>query len=471
MKVTAKYRMRSVFHTLVLLVTGALVATGQSWNSLGGGVDGPVHCFAVFKNELYAGGTFGFAGVVPAANIARWNGESWAPVGSGTNGTVRALFVQGDQLYVGGDFTVCGDKACTHVARWDGTAWNPAGTGLNGPVYAMAEYQRVMYIGGAFTKIGPSTANQIAAWNGTGWQDVTGGLNDTVFALAVTPFNDLFADLYAGGAFASPGPLRIAWLHPAYQAWRVPEWGGFNAPVFAVTYYTGGIVAGGAFTSNSSGSAVNHLAWKGNQFYGGVDGEVHALLSNGSDLYVGGSFHSVGRAPGIPSPGIAKWNGGNWESLGSGANGRVRAIALYQNGLCIGGDFDSADGRRANHLACWGGTVGIEGESRAGQVAVTNVENYPNPFNATTIIEYTVGGTEEARGGDAGTGDLGLGAREVALVVYDVLGREVVTLVHEWKPPGIYQVTFNRSGLASGLYFCRLTVGKNIRVRSMVLIR
>jgi hypothetical protein len=66
---------------------------------------------------------------------------------------------------------------------------------------------------------------------------------------------------------------------------------------------------------------------------------------------------------------------------------------------------------------------------------------------------------------------LGLGAREVALVVYDVLGREVVTLVHDERPPGIYQVTFNRSGLASGLYLCRLTVGKETRVRCMVLVR
>jgi len=448
MKITVGHYMRGVFHTMVLLITGPLVATGQSWNGAGDGVDGPVHCFAVYKNELYVGGKFEAAGSFPATNIARWNGQAWLPVGSGTNATVRALFVQGDQLFVGGDFTSCGDTACAYVAKWDGVAWTPVGSGLNGPVYAIAEYQHTLYIGGVFTKVGSSTANRIAAWNGTGWQDVTGGLGDTVFALAVTPSSSLFADLYAGGTFALPGPLRIAWLHPAYRAWQLPEWGGFNAPVFAIAFHIGGIVAGGAFTSNSSGSTVNHLALKGNEFYGGVDGEVHALFSNEIDLYAGGSFSSAGRAPGIPSPNIAKWNGSNWESLGSGTNGRVRAIALYQNGLYIGGDFDSAGGRRANHLACWRGTAGIEGESRVGRGAVTNVENYPNPFNATTLVQYSVGNT---RAGDAGA--------YVSLAVYDMLGREIATLVNEWKPPGTYQAIFDGGGLASGLYLCRLTVG------------
>jgi hypothetical protein len=484
MNVLLKTSVKNGLRILILLLGAASIATGQSWNSVEGGVDGPVYCFAVYKDELYAGGEFGSAGSLPAENIVRWNGEVWSPVGSGTNGTVRTLFVHDNQLYAGGDFTQCGDAACAYIARWDGMDWSPAGNGLNGPVYAMAEYQRVMYVGGAFTKVGTSTASRIAAWNGTGWQDVTGGLTDTVFALAVTPFNELFADLYAGGAFAQPGPSRVAWLHPAYQAWRAPEWGGFNAQVFSVTYYSGGIVAGGAFTSNTSGSAVNHLALKGNEFYGGVDGDVHALFSIGSDLYVGGSFEGVSKFPQLRSPNIAKWNGNSWEALGSGTTGKVRCIAFYQSALYAGGDFDSAGGKSANHLARWGGTTGLEVERRISEGAATKLENYPNPFNPLTIIKYTVG-----RAGEAAVGGWELGARNVELKVYDVLGREVAMLVNEGKAPGTYEVKFSvesgsppnrwRAGasggdgsrLATGVYLCRLTVGNETRVHRMIFVR
>jgi hypothetical protein len=281
-----------------------------------------------------------------------------------------------------------------------------------------------------------------------------------VFAFTVTPHVDLFADLFAGGAFAPPDPPRIGWLHPAYQAWRVPEWPAFNGTVFALTYHPGGVVAGGAFTANTSGSAANYLAQRGNEFYGGTDGQVYALLSSGSDLYVGGSFHGVGRAPQLRSPGIAKWNGSTWEALGSGTTGTVRAIAFYQGTLHIGGDFDSAGGVRVNHLARWGGTTNIDAVRVPGQNTVTSLENYPNPFNATTVIKYSIG----CIGAD------GVGT-DVRLVVHDMLGREIVTLVSERKPPGIYQATFDGSGIPSGAYLCRLISGRDTRVRHVVLLR
>jgi hypothetical protein len=69
-------------------------------------------------------------------------------------------------------------------------------------------------------------------------------------------------------------------------------------------------------------------------------------------------------------------------------------------------------------------------------------QNYPNPFNASTKIGFEFG-------------DVGF----VSLKVFDVLGREVATLVNEEKQPGTYAVHFDASGLASGVYFCRLSVG------------
>jgi predicted phosphodiesterase len=77
-----------------------------------------------------------------------------------------------------------------------------------------------------------------------------------------------------------------------------------------------------------------------------------------------------------------------------------------------------------------------------------SVRNYPNPFNPSTIIEYTVGGGREP----------GAGTR-VKLAIYDLLGREVTILVNERKVPGSYRVSFDGSGLASGFYVCCLEYG------------
>ncbi len=81
-------------------------------------------------------------------------------------------------------------------------------------------------------------------------------------------------------------------------------------------------------------------------------------------------------------------------------------------------------------------------------------QNYPNPFNPTTSIEYQVASTEK-----------------VSIKVYDVLGREIRTLVNEQKSPGSYSVNFDASNLSSGIYFYVLEAG-NVRLsKKMMLIK
>jgi len=55
--------------------------------------------------------------------------------------------------------------------------------------------------------------------------------------------------------------------------------------------------------------------------------------------------------------------------------------------------------------------------------------------------------------------------------VFDLLGREVAVLVNEKKAPGTYEVKFDGSGLASGLYIYRLTAGSSARSRKMILMK
>ncbi len=80
--------------------------------------------------------------------------------------------------------------------------------------------------------------------------------------------------------------------------------------------------------------------------------------------------------------------------------------------------------------------------------------NYPNPFNPTTIIRYQLPK-----------------AGRITLRVYDVLGREVETLVNSYQNSGVYSVQFNGANLASGVYFYRLTVPGESRVAKMILMK
>ncbi len=88
-------------------------------------------------------------------------------------------------------------------------------------------------------------------------------------------------------------------------------------------------------------------------------------------------------------------------------------------------------------------------------------QNYPNPFNPTTKIRYTIASTPLSLGE-------GLGVR---LIVYDILGNEVTTLVNEKKEPGYYEVEFSASQFASGVYIYRLQSGNFISTKKMMVIK
>jgi hypothetical protein len=88
-------------------------------------------------------------------------------------------------------------------------------------------------------------------------------------------------------------------------------------------------------------------------------------------------------------------------------------------------------------------------------------QNYPNPFNPSTAIEFSVASAS------GGTGD----RTKVTLKVYDVLGREIATLVNESLQPGRYKLTFDATGLASGVYLYRLRAGEFTQTKRMMLLR
>jgi len=81
-------------------------------------------------------------------------------------------------------------------------------------------------------------------------------------------------------------------------------------------------------------------------------------------------------------------------------------------------------------------------------------QNYPNPFNPVTNLEF-------------GIAKLGF----VSLKIYDVLGRELVTLVNEIKEPGYYKIKLDAGNLSSGVYFYRMSAGDFVAVKKFVVMK
>jgi hypothetical protein len=80
--------------------------------------------------------------------------------------------------------------------------------------------------------------------------------------------------------------------------------------------------------------------------------------------------------------------------------------------------------------------------------------NYPNPFNNSTVIKYSI--PKEG---------------VVTLKIYNTIGEEVTTLINETKQPGNYEVTFSTEKLTSGVYFYRLQAGSFVQTRKMILLK
>jgi hypothetical protein len=99
-----------------------------------------------------------------------------------------------------------------------------------------------------------------------------------------------------------------------------------------------------------------------------------------------------------------------------------------------------------------GSFLGVDDELLATRFSLK--ENYPNPFNPTTTIEYTIGL-----------------AGPTTLMVYDVLGREIVRLVDEYRPIGTHKVVWNAANIPSGIYFYQIESSGFIKTHKMVLMK
>jgi dipeptidyl aminopeptidase/acylaminoacyl peptidase len=98
--------------------------------------------------------------------------------------------------------------------------------------------------------------------------------------------------------------------------------------------------------------------------------------------------------------------------------------------------------------------IGYPQDEREFQNGINLHQNYPNPFNPTTKISYQIPELSY-----------------VTLKIYDVLGKEIATLVSEEKPAGNYEINFNAFDVTSGIYFYQLETESYLETKKMILLK
>ncbi len=274
--------------------------------------------------NIYIGGSFTSVGnpSVTANNIAKWNGTSWDTLGGGLNGPVNAIAVYGSNVYAAGTFT-------NKVACWNGTSWQylliigSPDFPISGTVYALAiDGSGRLYAGGDIT----NPPSKIIEWSGGNWGPVSGiPTSGYVSALAING-----SVLYAGRSAIIGVEEYIYYLSGTTM---VPLTSTINSNVTAMTYAGGKLYAGGAFTSPGNYIAVwDGLSWSA--LGSGVGSTVTAIAVDTTDniVYAGESSASYMTAWNLPG------HLGNWSAV-SGVDDQINAFAYHNSRVYAGGNF------------------------------------------------------------------------------------------------------------------------------------
>ncbi|MFZ5948283.1 MAG: T9SS type A sorting domain-containing protein [Stygiobacter sp.] len=209
-------------------------------------------------------------------------------------------------------------------------------------------------------------------------------------------------------------------------------------------------------------STNNGTSWKESNSGLGYR-NMNALVGTGQNLFTatengGGVYYSLN--------GGTNWNDGN---AGLPANSTGRAL-LLNNGFIYVGLSDGTVWKR--NLTDFGITSVKE---IAGEIPslFELSQNYPNPFNPKTTIRYVIPSAAKESKEIASSQQIGTrnDASNVTLKVYDVLGKEVATLVNKRQSAGNYEVKFDASNLSSGIYFYKLQAGNFIQTKKMILTK
>ncbi|MEP7145631.1 MAG: YCF48-related protein, partial [bacterium] len=221
--------------------------------------------------------------------------------------------------------------------------------------------------------------------------------------------------------------------------------GGLNWQSFPNTY---------SFNSSSRDDGNNLYACNFNQVYKSTDfGRTWQLISNSiqnSVTIIKMVDSNTGYLAGLRGSLLKSTNGGiSWVTQNSMIGTQIRSIAVADTNCWVVGDGGII------LSTAKGGTI-ISGITQNNSLSTDFLlfQNYPNPFNPSTKIQYSLPNNSY-----------------VTLKVYNIIGREMQTLVSKEQRSGNYEIEFSGNNLPSGVYFYRLEASNFVQTKRMVLIK
>lgn len=335
------------------------------------------------------------------------------------------------------DVALTADNVYVRCSLPDGNDWTVVGTSCAAPLWA------------GFIAL----ANQQAANFG---YNTAGLINHIVYSIGkITNYNSYFHDITSGnnawpgssGKFSAVAgyDLCTGWGTPNGQA-LINAFSSVTVSISGPTYLN--MNQAGTYTCTVSDGvpSYNYQWWKEEN---GVPGL--------------GPISSTTASPERPAPGNWYQVGTNSPTLSSSDVTNFSVKCVVTDAIFKSNTNDTRDSTTSNILSvAVGGSGNIAAGNPGDDAALVTLipennslsQNYPNPFNPSTEIRF--GLTKPAH---------------VRLVVYDILGREVASLADEQMDAGYHSVSWNASGVSSGVYIYRLTAGSFVQTRRMLVVK
>jgi ligand-binding sensor domain-containing protein len=368
------------------------------------------------KQYLFAG--IEGAGVMRGAA----NGDGWTPKNNGLTSTLVRCFAFTDR----GDI-FAGTGAGVFYSSNNAETWELRNFGLGDYV---ANALIVNSSGSIFAGLNGGGVYR-SENNGVSWTFANNGLvSNVVLSLAIDNSGRLFAGTEFDGVFRSIDNGNN---------WAKLGDGLTQPDVNALAFDMGGDL----FAATDGGVFIlprNADSWI-RADSGLTDKRIRALAINArghvfAGTYISGVFRSTD-------------HGQNWVEVNSGLlNSLVRSLSVNNDGYLFAGTQGSGVFRSI------GTTTSVRETSDRKPPSFFLAQNFPNPFNAGTVIAYEI--PHDAR---------------VELKIYDLLGREVATLVNEQRTAGTHRVAWRSEGTASGLYLYELRVGQMSEIKKLLLLK
>jgi hypothetical protein len=395
----------------IILVSVCINSLQAQWASNGpsGEYGGNVRCLAVYGSKVLAGTASG-------VYVSSDNGTNWTVSNTGMSYFfTNAIVVKDSNIF-------CGTLGGGVYRSVDGGAnWTAVSESVTGDGISLAVNSTDVYVGSYNGVVYRSTNN------GVSWDSADSGLPTTsvVLCLAANSSN-VYAGTYNGVYHSIDN--GATWDH----------FGLADHMIYSL-FLNGTNLYAGAYDTlfMSANNDTNWVSVRNDMGYG----TCRSLAASGSKLFAA-TENSVYYSTN---------NAANWNIIDSALFSEkvVLALAVTDTMIFAGAENSGVWQRTISDI-----TTSVNAYSAETPNGFYLQQNYPNPFNPSTVIGYRL-----------------LVNGFVTLKVYNILGKEVATLVNETKNAGSYQVTFNAGKLASGVYFYKLQAGAFTNVKKLLLMK